>query len=59
MPRTFLTDEAAKISRLLLKAYRWQYVLSGTGHHRFQKVMAELLTDAQALRIQAAVATLQ
>jgi hypothetical protein len=57
--RTVSADEATAIHQHLLGAYRWQYILSGAQHHHFQKVMAELLTDAQILRIQAALSTLQ
>ena len=53
------TDEQARVAGLLLRAYRWQYILSGSQHDRFQKVMSELLTDAQSMRIQAAFGTLQ
>ena len=46
------------IEQLMLKAYRWQYILSGAGHTHFVEVLTELTTDAQRARIQAAVATL-
>jgi hypothetical protein len=40
----------------LLKAYRWQYIVSGTLEPRFQKLLGELAGDAQMARIQAALA---
>jgi hypothetical protein len=42
----------------LLKAYRWQYILSGAGHPHFLKVLGEFTTDAQQNRIKAALSTL-
>jgi hypothetical protein len=35
----------------ILKAYRWQYILSGAGNVRFSKVIKQLTTDAQMQRI--------
>ena len=43
----------------VLKAYRYQYILSGAQHPHFMKVLGGLITEDQAGRIQAAVATLQ
>lgn len=43
----------------LLKAYRWQYILSGAQHPPFVKVLSSLITPAQGQRMQAALATLQ
>jgi hypothetical protein len=42
----------------VLKAYRWQYIVSGAIHPHFQKVLASLVSDAQMARIQAALAPL-
>ena len=42
----------------MLKAYRWQYIVSGVMEPRFQKVLFGVLDDAQAARIQAALAPL-
>lgn len=39
----------------LVKAYRWQYILSGVQHPHFIKVLGELTTDEQRNRIQAAL----
>lgn len=57
--RTVLVEEQRNICDMMLRAYRWQYILSGAEHKRFQKVMGELLTASQVMRIQAAIATLQ
>ncbi|HET9977010.1 MAG TPA: hypothetical protein VFQ20_06210 [Burkholderiaceae bacterium] len=56
--RTFAADEAAQIRAGVLKAYRWQYLMSGVMEPRFQKTLFALLTEAQAARIQQALAPL-
>lgn len=43
----------------MLKAYRWQYIFSGVDHPRYQAAIGELITDAQAQRINAALAPLR
>jgi hypothetical protein len=50
--------EAARIAGHFLKAYRWQYILSGASHPRFQSILKAMITAPQMERIQAAVATL-
>jgi hypothetical protein len=50
--------EQAAIGELLLKAYRWQYIVSGAQEPRFGEVLAELTTPAQMERIGAALAPL-
>ncbi len=42
----------------MLKAYRWQYIVSGVMEPRFQKVLFPLLDEAQGARIQHALAPL-
>jgi hypothetical protein len=42
----------------VLKAYRWQYIVSGALEPRFQKTLFGLLDTAQVARIQAALAPL-
>ena len=42
----------------VLKAYRWQYIVSGVLEPRFQKVLASMVTGAQMQRIQDALAPL-
>jgi len=42
----------------VLKAYRWQYIVSGVSEPRFQKVLFSLIDEAQGARIQAALAPL-
>jgi len=50
--------EAGSIEAAFLKAYRWQYIHSGVQHPHFGKVLGSLITDKQAQRIEAALATL-
>jgi len=47
------------LDETVLKAYRWQYILSGAQDVRFLKVLGELVTEAQVARIATALATLQ
>lgn len=42
----------------VLKAYRWQYILSGVQHPHFVKVLTSLVNEEQGGRIEAALATL-
>jgi len=54
--------DAAQIQRLheaVLRAYRWQYILSGAEHPRFLALLGELLTEEQLARIRAALASLR
>ncbi len=49
---------AARIEATVLKAYRWQYIVSGVMEPRFQRVLFGLLNEAQAARVQSALAPL-
>jgi 2-keto-3-deoxy-L-rhamnonate aldolase RhmA len=49
---------AAEVQATLLKAYRWQYIVSGAMQPRFQEVLASLVDDAQMARIQEALGPL-
>lgn len=51
--------EAMAIEAGFLKAYRWQYILSGAQHPHFAEVLFGLITEDQGERIKAALATLQ
>jgi hypothetical protein len=57
--RTVAPDERRVLDETVLKAYRWQYILSGAQDVRFLKVLGELVTEAQVARIATALATLQ
>lgn len=54
----FTGEQAAEIEAKVLKAYRWQYIVSGAMEQRFQKVLFGLLDDSQKQRLQAALAPL-
>jgi hypothetical protein len=53
--RAFSAGEEAAIRDVLLRAYRWQYIVSGAQNPRFGAVLAELVTPAQLERIGAAL----
>ncbi len=55
---SFSAAQQAAISALLLRAYRWQYIVSGAQEPRFAEVLADLTTPAQMQRIGAALAPL-
>jgi hypothetical protein len=54
--RAFTAEEAQRIRATVLKAYRWQYIVSGVQEPRFQQILGSLIDDAQAGRIGAALA---
>jgi len=52
------TAPALQVKATLLKAYRWQFIVSGARTPRFQTVLDCLVSPAQMQRIQAALAPL-
>jgi hypothetical protein len=56
--RQLSADEQDKLQTGVLRAYRWQYILSGAQHPHFIKVLTSLITDSQTDRIQSALTTL-
>lgn len=54
--RPFSGDEAKKIRTLVLKAYRWQYIVSGVQEPRFMRILGDLTTPEQAGQISSALA---
>ena len=56
--RTFSQTQLEQIHATVLKAYRWQYIVSGVMEPRFQHLLFSLVDEAQAARIQAALAPL-
>lgn len=54
--RNFADDEQRAIKKLLVKAYRWQYIISGVQHRHFGRLLTEFTTAAQMKRIQSALA---
>jgi len=55
---SFSDSQQQQIHAQVLKAYRWQYIVSGVMEARFQKVLFALVDEAQGARIQAALAPL-
>jgi len=51
-------ERAARVRATMLKAYRWQYIVSGAVHPHFQEVLASVVSPAQLARIQSALAPL-
>ncbi|HET9693264.1 MAG TPA: hypothetical protein VFP48_02690 [Steroidobacteraceae bacterium] len=56
--RRFTGEEETGIRALLLRAYRWQYIVSGVQHPHFGRLLTSMTTDAQMQRIQTALAPL-
>jgi hypothetical protein len=54
--RRFKDDESQQVRETILKAYRWQYIVSGVSEERFQKVLGGMITEAQFKRIGTALA---
>jgi hypothetical protein len=54
----YTSVQQAAIHHQFLKAYRWQYIVSGAREPRFGKVMARLLDERQLKRIADALAPL-
>lgn len=54
----FSAQQREQIREKVLKAYRWQYIVSGAMEPRFQKVLFGLIDDADGVRIQNALAPL-
>jgi len=52
------TAPAIQVKAMLLKAYRWQFIVSGARAPRFQTVLDCLVSPAQLQRIQAALGPL-
>jgi len=50
--------EVEQVHAGVLKAYRWQYIVSGAEDPRFQAILADMITPAQSARIGAALATI-
>jgi hypothetical protein len=56
--RTFSAAQAKSVHDVMLRAYRWQYIVSGVQEPRFGEVLKALVTPAQMQRIGAALATI-
>lgn len=51
-------QKAQRVQDQVVRAYRWQYILSGVEERRFQKVLSAMITGEQMRRIEAALAPL-
>jgi hypothetical protein len=56
--RSFASTEVQRVRTTVLKAYRWQYIVSGVVDPRFQKVLGGLVSRPQMQRIQSALSPL-
>jgi hypothetical protein len=54
--RPMSADEFAKLQAGLLRAYRWQYIVSGVQEPRFSEILGSLITPEQGDRIGTALA---
>jgi hypothetical protein len=54
--RAFDGDQVTRLRATVLKAYRWQYIVSGVQDPRFIGILSEMTTEAQRQRIGAALA---
>jgi hypothetical protein len=57
--RRLSDSDRQKLEAALRKAYRWQYILSGSQHPRFLELLTGFITKSQGERIQAVLATLR
>src|SRR6266853_1842929 len=53
--RAFDGKQVQQLRDTILKAYRWQYIVSGVQDERFQKILGGMITGAQMQRIGAAL----
>lgn len=54
--RIFRDNQAQQVCDVVLRAYRWQFILSGMQEVRFLTVLGSLISDAQGERIYRALA---
>ena len=54
--REFSATEVAELKRVVLGAYRWQYIITGVRHPHFGKLLGSMTTNDQLQRIQTALA---
>jgi hypothetical protein len=56
--RSFSSEQMQRILETVLKAYRWQYIFSGSQNPRFTKMLGGMVTDTQGKRINEALSRL-
>jgi hypothetical protein len=54
--RSFSDAEQARLRAGVLKAYRWQYIVSGVEDPKFMAILGDMITPTQGSRIMAALA---
>jgi len=54
--RDFAGSEAAAVKDTFLRAYRWQYIVSGVQDERFGRILGGMINERQSTRIAAALA---
>jgi hypothetical protein len=54
--RSFNAQEIERLRAGVLKAYRWQYIVSGVEDPRFMGILGDMITPAQGSRIMTALA---
>ena len=52
----FSEEQVKELEQGVLRAYRWQYIVSGAQHPRFLKLLTGMITPAQAERVTRALA---
>ena len=50
-PRPLTPDAIERVRETVLRAYRWQYIMSGAQDERFSAILEDLIDDEQAARI--------
>jgi hypothetical protein len=55
-PRAYTTQQVAVLQATMLRAYRWQYIVSGAQHPYFARLLTCMTTSAQLSRIHSALA---
>jgi hypothetical protein len=51
VPRKLDKAQAQHLKDSFLRAYRWQYIVSGVQNERFMKIIGDMLTEAQMKRV--------
>lgn len=54
--RGLSAEEVSQVERLVLRAYRWQYIISGVQHPHFGRLLASMTTSEQMSRITTSLA---
>jgi hypothetical protein len=49
--RAFDAAQRERVGATMLRAYRWQYIVSGVQHPRFAELLTGMTTEAQMQRI--------